>query len=268
MHMLSTRHVVCIVAILFALSFTSFGQLPTGTPVFCSFDSDGVNTINLGSLNIHTQIPIFSKPGKGVPFSAILNHDNVAWYPSGGRWLYATNGTTTGLDWIGQTPVSTAGPAGYAYAPALCSSGQGTRVYTNWSYVDVFNTTHGTLFQLDSAGCLYGTTGSGTSADGYALAASVSQGAITGVGPNVPTNMTASGAGTPWAQPGNIKFDDAAVATVSLWAQTGGDPSNELIAKGFGFTVPSNAVITGIKVEIDRFTWNGQSTCMTRTLLC
>ncbi|HEX6502426.1 MAG TPA: RHS repeat-associated core domain-containing protein [Terriglobales bacterium] len=251
--MISGRQAFWVAVILFVLCFASFGQLPTGTPVFGSFDSDGVNTINLGTLNIHTQIPIFSRPGKGISFSVVLNHDNVFWYPSGGRWLYATNGSSTGLDWVGLAPASQGAPAGYTVYPAICSSKQGTLVYSNWSYLDVFNTTHGTPVTLDSAGCIYGTSGNGTSADGYALSASVSQGTITGVGPNL-TTIQSSGAG--WSNLGNIKYDDSppqfAIYTPGLTMQQGGDYSTDLQAKGFGFNIPLNASITGVKVEIDR----------------
>jgi hypothetical protein len=246
--MTAARQVFLVIAVFGVFCFASFAQLSTGTPLFGSFDQDSVNTINLGTLNIHNQIPIINKPGKGMSFSAVVNHDNVFWYPSNGRWLYTTNGTSTGLDWVGLAPATPGEPAGYTTYPAVCSNKQGTLVFSSWSYLDIFNTTHGTPVTLDSAGCIYGTSANGTSADGYALSASVSQGTISGVGPN--TTSTPSGG---WSNYTNIKLDDGKDATYGLVMQKGGDYTPELTATGLGFNLPSNASITGIKVEIDRF---------------
>jgi len=187
--MVSLRKLLTLAALLYAICLPSFGQLPTGTPIFGSFDSDGVNTINLGSLNIHTQIPIFSRPGKGLSFSAVLNHDNVFWYSLGGGWKYTTNGSATGLDWIGSVPAIQGMPAGYSTSVGTCSNHASTLIYSNWKYTDIFNTAHGTPLTLDSAGCLYGTSGTGTSADGYAISASVSS-TQSSQGPNPPSAAT------------------------------------------------------------------------------
>jgi hypothetical protein len=47
--------------------------------------------INLGNLNVHFAIPVFSKPGRGIPFDYSLSLDSSVWtpVPTGGTasWL-------------------------------------------------------------------------------------------------------------------------------------------------------------------------------------
>ncbi|HEY9747003.1 MAG TPA: hypothetical protein V6C99_12385, partial [Oculatellaceae cyanobacterium] len=54
--------------------------------------------------------------------------------------------------------------------------------------------------------------------------------------------------GTAWANVNNIKADDGNNATVTLGA---GGYSSQLVGHDFGFSIPSNATITGIKLEAD-----------------
>src|SRR6266702_4473051 len=74
----------------------------TGLYAFGSFDSRGFDTINLGSLNIHFNIPVVNKGGRGLSFYYNLNYDNSFWY------LSTVNGTrvwTPGVNfgWGGDT---------------------------------------------------------------------------------------------------------------------------------------------------------------------
>ena len=60
---------LCAFAISLPFStFLSAQSLATGTYAFGSFDSKGFDTINLGNLNTHFEIPIVSKPGRGLNF--------------------------------------------------------------------------------------------------------------------------------------------------------------------------------------------------------
>jgi hypothetical protein len=250
--MTAARQVVAVATILFLLCAIGFGQLPTGTPLFGSFDQDSVTAINLGNLNIHNQIPVVNKPGKGIPFSAILNHDNVFWYPSGNKWAYTTYGGSNGLDWIGSVAAIQGAPVSYTYAPATCRDLRGTYVYSNWSYVDVFNTSHGTPLQLDSTGCIYGTSGSGTSADGYALSASVSPGASASSGPDSPTAASQGASGNGWTNlPGVYHRNDSSQAQTAL-SVIGDTFSSDLSASAYNFNIPTTATVTGIQVTVYR----------------
>jgi hypothetical protein len=70
-------------------------------------------------------------------------------------------------------------------------------------------------------------------------------------GPNYPLNGTsAAGGGIAWTGAGNITADDTAYAT-AVFAAAG--TSNSLQATGYGFAIPTWAIINGITVTIDRF---------------
>ncbi len=75
------------------------------------------------------------------------------------------------------------------------------------------------------------------------------------------TGADVTGVGTiTWTNPGNIAADDNAYATATL---TSGTTSHYLRGTNFGFTIPTNATITGIVVEIGRYT-SGRTTPLTR----
>jgi RHS repeat-associated protein len=63
-------------------------QVTTGTPPFGSFGG-GPDVINLANLNSHIDIPILSKPGRGLNFTYDLTYDSSIWAP------VTANGTTT-----------------------------------------------------------------------------------------------------------------------------------------------------------------------------
>ncbi len=54
----------------------------TGVPPFQSFGG-GPDIINLGNLNVHYSFPIFSRAGRGIPFSYALAYDTSVWHNSG-----------------------------------------------------------------------------------------------------------------------------------------------------------------------------------------
>lgn len=76
------------------------------------------------------------------------------------------------------------------------------------------------------------------------------QGPNTPVGPRVPTAAT----GTSWTTPTNVYQSDSAYASYNL-APNGS--TTTLVASGFGFTIPSTAVIRGVQVDIERHANNG-----------
>jgi hypothetical protein len=68
----------------FLLSFTSAAiaqNLGTGLYAFGSFDSRGFDSINIGNLNTHFEIPVVNKQGRGLPFSYVLAYDGMIWKP-------------------------------------------------------------------------------------------------------------------------------------------------------------------------------------------
>jgi len=73
------RFLLLIVVLALATPFCS-AQVQTGTPPFGSF-AGGPDVVNLANLNVHLNIPIFSRPGRGLPFNFYLTYDSSIWYP-------------------------------------------------------------------------------------------------------------------------------------------------------------------------------------------
>src|SRR5260370_9278147 len=57
-------------------------KLGTGLYTFGSFDSRGFDSINIGNLNTHFEIPIVAKQGRGLPFNYSLVYDGLVWSSS------------------------------------------------------------------------------------------------------------------------------------------------------------------------------------------
>ena len=71
-------------------------------------------------------------------------------------------------------------------------------------------------------------------------------------GPNLSgTGVDGGGTDTAWANPGNIKADDTAYASATLASSTA--KSNYLWATNFGFTIPTDASISGITVTYGKY---------------
>lgn len=54
-------------------------QVKTGLYRYGSFEDNGFDQIDRGSLNVHFSIPIFSKQGRGLPFQYSLVYDGLVW---------------------------------------------------------------------------------------------------------------------------------------------------------------------------------------------
>jgi hypothetical protein len=73
--------------------------------------------------------------------------------------------------------------------------------------------------------------------------------------PATGTDVAGTGTAT-WTNPGRVVADDDSYATVALSAST---TSHYLQGTNFGFTIPTDATITGIIVEIGRYSSGGSS---------
>lgn len=129
---------VTIALIAVAASFCS-PQVTTGTPPYRSFGG-GPDVINLGNLNVHYSIPVFSRAGRGTPFSYALAYDSSIWSISAGAWLPKTN-------WgLLRDTAALVGYVGLRTVHGTCNipTGGTADVY-NWyfgPYVDPAGTTH------------------------------------------------------------------------------------------------------------------------------
>jgi RHS repeat-associated protein len=162
------------VATLSVSSFAMAQNLGTGLYPFGSFDSRGPDTINLGNLNSHIDIPIFHKAGRGIPFAYDLTYDSLVWKPVGlsgsQAWQPVQN-----FGWIAQTVVMT-GYVSYATHNYVCDwplpKHGNFYIYDTWVYHDAFGTSHSFSGQLeyDPTGCDTTTTSfTSQSSDGSGL---------------------------------------------------------------------------------------------------
>ena len=83
-------HTWRVAALVIVLGSSLVAQVATGTPPFGSFDRGDFDQVNLENLNVHFQIPIIHKAGRGQPFAYDLSYDNTVWYPgvSGGSTVW------------------------------------------------------------------------------------------------------------------------------------------------------------------------------------
>lgn len=132
----AVRRLVIVTTIFQFLCFGAFGQVTTGTPPFRSF-SGGPDIINLGNLNVHYSIPIFSRPGRGIPFNYSLAYDSSVWKIAGTAWTPASStwGLNRELSARVGTMIVTA-----TQVPGC--NGTGATLYAFSSYVDSTGTAH------------------------------------------------------------------------------------------------------------------------------
>lgn len=129
-------------AMIFVAPMVARCQVATGIYNFGAFNSNGFDTVNIGNLNVHFEIPVFSKIGRGgLNFMHNLVYDNSIWTPttySGSKswqpaalWGWqADTGTMTGnLSFTTVSVRCTASPLTYV-------STQGGFVYMDWNGVN------------------------------------------------------------------------------------------------------------------------------------
>jgi len=158
--MIRLQRILFISALVLLSASTTSAQVTTGTPPFGSF-SGGPDTVNNESLNIHLDIPVIHKAGRGVNFDYDLTYDSSVYYPvihgSSKSWQNVTN-----WGWSSQSAFGTglSGYITYFYSSTYCYDSQGhpdgnTTIYTNFEYIDSWATIHyfpGEIIQ-ESGGC-------------------------------------------------------------------------------------------------------------------
>ena len=149
-----------VISMIVVASCVAFAQQPLGVPAFGAYRSlYGVDTISLGNLNVHLQIPIYSKSGHGIPFAYSIVYDTEMWnHANGSAWQ-------AGAIWKESAP--TDGAISYTQQ-TVCST---QKQYSTFSFVDTTNTSHTFApLTLTSGGCNgTQTSGTTTSTDGYSL---------------------------------------------------------------------------------------------------
>jgi RHS repeat-associated protein len=138
--------VFCLCVFLLAAALTGRAQVSTGGTPFSSTGGGPVDQIDLGNLNVHLGVPIFSKPGRGTAFQYNMSFDSSVWYPVGSSgsqsWQPVTN-----WGWRGQTE------AAVGYVSYVTGTFHGTIIgpplqhctstdHTNFVYHDIFGVPH------------------------------------------------------------------------------------------------------------------------------
>ena len=226
-------HCLLILATVVILVIAAPAQVATGTPPFGSYGGGPFDTVNLGNLNAHFAIPVFSRNGRGTPFYYNFTYDSSIWtqVTSSGVTSWRPVG---GWGWQSQTDAAT----GYIPAPITTTStcrwfdGQFWHTesvyrYTYSGFVDPLGTFHSTprlLVIVGSDNC-GGSTGSvtKTASDGSGWTVTVPDGIVSsrsGAVWNVPVGSH-SGAATITDTNGNkITTSDGVTFYDSLSSQT------------------------------------------------
>jgi hypothetical protein len=122
-------------------------QSPTGLPPFGSFSGGTFDTVNNANLDVHFEVPVLSKPGRGLPFYYILAHDTSIWsqVQINGTWQWVPAGM---WGWSGIN----AAILGYVGYQTQSEEGQcfwnGEYYYyywtnySQWTYYDTSGTAH------------------------------------------------------------------------------------------------------------------------------
>ena len=165
------------------------GQVATGIYNYGTYDTPGLDSINVGNLNVHLNLPVLNKAGRGLPFYYNLSYDSSIWSPTSSSGLKSWT-PVQNFGWNGQTD----GPMGYltyqSFSGQCPMDGGGTEIYhyrTAYIYTDAFGVSHSfpvtVLVGVDPNDCSGITPGpaSATAADGsgYSLTASSTSNSVT-----------------------------------------------------------------------------------------
>ena len=247
-----------VVAVLVFSSTPCFAQVQTGTPPFGSFGG-GPDVVNLGNLNVHFNVPVFSRAGRGTSFTYSLGYDTSVWSPvnSSGSpawtpvpnwgWTSSTASVTGHLS--NTQTIERTCPV--VINPHLPPVDEETIFFYTWTYYDSFggvhpfigNTTTWTASPCGSAGSS-SLNVTATDGSGYTISANGTSGSVytrkgSLIGP--PTNQF-SGIGTLTDRNGNVISVDSSgnitdtLGTVALAVAGTGTPSSPIT---FTYTPPN-----------------------------
>jgi RHS repeat-associated protein len=136
----------------------------SGTPPFNTISSNGIDSVNLGNLNVHLNIPIYSRAGRGMPFNFSLTYDSNFWRKSGQSWS-PTQSFGWGTSNLGSV---TYDPVQGSLCPAPSGNIHETNL-TNFVYTDPNGTPHamnGTAVNGSMCDTIYVRSSTGSAKDG------------------------------------------------------------------------------------------------------
>jgi RHS repeat-associated protein len=247
-----------LVTMLMIYSAPCFAQVQTGTPPYGSFGG-GPDIVNLGNLNVHLNVPVYSRAGRGMPLTYSLGYDTSVWSPvnsSGSHvWTPASNwgwtSSTASVTGHLSARVTSAQTCPTYINPHLPPVDEETIYTYTWTYYDSFGGVHpfiGDTTTWTSSPC--GSAGSSslnataTDGSGYTLSANGASGSVyTRKGTLIgPPNNQFSGVGTLTDRNGNVISVDSSgnitdtLGTVALAVAGSGTPSSPIT---FTYTPPN-----------------------------
>ena len=183
--------------LLFALTLlvarSASAQVATGMPPFGSFSGGPIDVVDNSNLNVHIQVPVINKAGRGMPFNYALTYDSSIWSPvnSVGQSTWTPlNSTSSTWGW-GAGSQAMLGYVSYYTTEPSCVDHNGKQYYyevlSSWAYYDAQGTGHAfpSSFSVSNESltpCVAGTyppySGSSTTTDGSGWQISVTAGAL------------------------------------------------------------------------------------------
>ncbi|MDQ2924627.1 MAG: hypothetical protein M3R43_03595, partial [Acidobacteriota bacterium] len=156
-------------------------NMGTGLYAFGSYDARGFDTVNIGNLNTHFEIPIVNKQGRGLPFNYTLAYDGLIWSPSGngsGSWQPDSG-------WGFHGALLGGGFAGYLEVRELrVSCGPPIGRFPNFGYMsyfayhDPYGRRHSFNYHLKSCESGDTQTGNGSTSDGSGYSYGINDGMV------------------------------------------------------------------------------------------
>ena len=161
------------------LAFTTTGYaqyVGTGLYALGSFDHRGFDTINLGTLNTHFEIPMVTKKGRGLDFVYTLEYDGLIWAPVTSNGIVSWMPDTT-WGFRGQLAGGVVGYITYAALQLQCGEPAPQQPghpaplpptnirFSNYVYHDPLGATHAFKYTRQTA-CSDGSSPASTSGDG------------------------------------------------------------------------------------------------------
>ena len=140
-HFVGTLGVACWLVALVSV-FAAAQQPITGIPPLSSIAGGPFDAVDLANLNVHFSIPVFGRPGSGIPFSYNLSYDSLIWGPvvsgSSTTWAPVSN-----WGWRSSTEAAL-GYIGYTFTQQKCPGGQDgfTSSSTDFMYHDAAGGVH------------------------------------------------------------------------------------------------------------------------------
>ncbi|WP_263417837.1 RHS repeat domain-containing protein [Terriglobus albidus] len=246
---------LCLVTSVFAQN-TGVGLYPFG-----AYDSKGFDTVNIGNLNTHFELPIVSRPGRGLAFNYSLTYDGLIWSPQGNAWLPDQQ-----WGFHGNVGDGFIGFLSYSTSTASCDLyGGGTypgTYYTNLAYHQPEGIVHPFNYELKqcSGGAASIVDGDGTATDGSGYSIDNTFVIHTPTGTTIDVPMSASGSGSITDSNGNtisVNGDGTFIDTLGVTALTISGSGNAGSPRYFTYPITrqaNSATSASVKVTYRTYT--------------